>query len=80
MLTEKDKERILKQMRSNKDLCLFNYNIERNVPLGEGETDGSFISATKEALQSGKDLSPYQRTKLKAEYENRNLAKNIKFA
>jgi hypothetical protein len=32
----------------------------------------------KEALQSGNDLSPYQRTKLKAEYENKNLAKNIK--
>ena len=32
----------------------------------------------KEALQSGNDLSPYERTKLKAEYENKNFTKNIK--
>ena len=52
--------------------------LERNVPLGDGENDRTLISAMKEALKTGNDLSPYERTKLKAEYENKNLAKNIK--
>lgn len=30
---------------------MFDFFIERNIPLGDGETDGTQISAMKEALQ-----------------------------
>jgi hypothetical protein len=50
------------------------------VPLGDGEHDANQISAMQEALKQGNDFSPYDRKNLKAEYDNKNLVRNIKLA
>jgi hypothetical protein len=50
------------------------------VPLGDGEHDANQTSAMQEALKQGNDLSPYDRKNLKAEYDNKNLVRNIKLA